>query len=198
MSKVKIRMAGKEDASRLLEIYRPYIEKTAVSFEYTVPSVEKFEERIVQVTKRYPWLAAEQNGEILGYAYASRFHERAAYDWAVETSVYVDADARKIGLGKTLYKMLERVLAEQNILNLNACIAYTEKEDEYLTNDSIRFHQCLGYREVGRFHQCGYKFGRWYDMIWMEKMIGEHTGNPLPVLGLERIRPQIQGKYGIV
>ncbi len=171
----KIRVAVPEDAEALLRIYAPYVEKTAITFEYDVPTAREFAGRIEKTLKRYPYLVAEEDGEILGYACAHAFHERAAYDWAVETTVYVAENAKRRGLGKRLYGALEQALAVQNILNLNACIAYPAGEDPYLTRDSVEFHQRLGYRVVGRFSQCGYKFDRWYDMVWMEKHIGIHT-----------------------
>lgn len=171
----KIRVAVPEDAEALLRIYAPYVEKTAITFEYDVPAVREFTGRIEKTLKRYPYLVAEEDGQILGYAYAGPFHERAAYDWAVETTVYIAQNAKRRGLGKRLYDALERALAAQNILNLYASIAYPAGEDPFLTRDSVEFHQRLGYRVVGRFSQCGYKFDRWYDMVWMEKHIGVHT-----------------------
>lgn len=173
-----IRVAKPEDAERLVEIYAPYVKGTAITFEYEVPSVEEFRKRIESILKRYPYLLAEQDGEIAGYAYAGVFNERPAADWAVETAIYVNRDRRRTGVGRALYEALEKELIVQNILNVNACIAWPEIEDEYLTYDSIRFHEHMGYRMVGRFHQCGYKFGRWYDLVWMEKHLGEHPAKP--------------------
>ena len=123
------------------------------------------------------FLVAERDGEIMGYAYASAFKERAAYAWAVETSIYIRTDAKHLGLGKLLYTALEGALKLQNITNVNACIAHPTVPDEYLTLNSEQFHEHLGYRVVGRFTGCAYKFGRWYDMVWMEKLIGEHTAD---------------------
>ena len=160
MENMKIRIAAEKDAEQLLEIYAPYVERTAVTFEYDVPSVTEFRQRIAHVLERYPWIVAERDGEIAGYAYASAFKERAAYGWAVETTIYVREECRRTGIGRELYLALERILAEQNILNANACIAYPECEDEYLTKDSVRFHERMGYRLVGQFHKCGYKCGR--------------------------------------
>lgn len=177
-----LRMATKEDAEEILEIYAPYVTDTAITFEYEVPSVQEFAERISNIIKKYPYIVAIENKRIIGYAYASAFKERAAYDWAVETTVYLRQDCRGKGVGKKLYLGLEAILRQQNILNLNACIAYTQTDDGYLTNASASFHNQLGYRKVGHFTKCGYKFGTWYDMIWMEKMIGEHSFNPKPVI----------------
>lgn len=184
---MNIRMAEPQDAAALLKIYAPYVQKTAISFEYEVPSVETFGRRIAHTLERYPYIVGEVEGRIVGYAYVSPFHERSAYDWAVETSIYVDETEKGKGYGKKLYQVLEDILKKQNILNLNACIAYIEPEDEYLTNDSMRFHGHLGYRLVGRFSQCGYKFNRWYDMIWMEKLIGEHSQNVSDIIPIQKL-----------
>lgn len=178
MTEIKIRMATEQDAKQLLNIYAPYITHTAITFEYDVPSVEEFQNRIRNIQKKYPYLVAERDGEILGYSYAHEFYGRAAYDWCVETTIYVKMDCKGQGIGKLLYQQLEELLKQMNIINLNSCIAYTEEEDEYLTNQSESFHRHFGYQLVGRFHKCGYKFDRWYDMIWMEKMIGEHSEKP--------------------
>lgn len=169
-----IRKAWLQDAEALLAIYAPYVEQTAITFEYAVPTVNEFRRRMANVAESYPWLVAVDDGSIAGYAYASAFKERAAYQWAVETSIYVDRNERGKGIGRRLHEALEETLKQQGILNMNACIAYTEHEDEYLTLDSVRFHERLGYTQVAHFHKCGRKFDRWYDMIWMEKLIGVH------------------------
>ena len=171
---ITIRTATLSDAQALLNIYAPYVEYTAITFEYDVPSVEEFAFRIKNTLQKYPYLVAEKNGRLLGYAYASPFHERPAYDWAVETSIYVDQNIKHQGIGRRLHDALEDALRSQGILNMNACIAYPEAEDEYLTKNSVEFHTHMGYRLVGEFHKCGYKFNRWYNMVWMEKLIGEH------------------------
>ncbi len=178
MDNIIIRAARATDAQELLEIYRPYVENTAISFEYEVPSTEEFEKRITDTLQKYPYIVAVQGEKIVGYAYAGVFKARKAYDWSVETSIYVKQDCQNMGIGKKLYAKLEEILKKQNILNLNACIAYTDAEDEYLTNNSMEFHAHMGYKLVGKFNKSGYKFGKWYDMIWMEKMVGEHIENP--------------------
>lgn len=178
---MRIRPACAGDARALLAIYAPYVTDTAVSFEYAVPTEEEFASRIARTLERYPYLVLEEAGEILGYAYAGPFKGRAAYDWSVEVTVYVRWDARGRGCGRKLYEALEEALAAMGIRNLYACIAYTEKADPFLALDSPRFHESMGYRLCGAFHRCAAKFGRWYDMIWMEKQIGDHGENPLPV-----------------
>lgn len=177
---MEIRAAAPADASALLSIYRPYVEKTAVTFEYETPSLAGFAGRIAGISEKYPYLVLLEGETAVGYAYAGLFKERAAYDWAVETTVYLRMDRRGRGYGKLLYTALEDELRRRGFLNAYACIAYTEQEDEYLTNASRRFHERLGYRLCGTFRQCGYKFGRWYDMIWMEKMLGSHEADPAP------------------
>ena len=180
-----LRIAKPEDAEEILKVYAPYVEKTAITFEYEVPSVEEFRGRIENTLQHYPYLVAEDETGILGYAYAGRFQTRAAYDWAVETSIYIRMDQKRRGLGRILYDALEEGLKEQGILNVNACIACTDQEDEHLTNDSIYFHKHLGYRLVGKFYQCGYKFHRWYDMVWMGADDREHKS------GTDRLFPEI-------
>lgn len=180
-----IRIAREEDAAGLLEIYRPYVTDTAITFEYEVPSAEEFRERIRSTLEKYPYFVEEKNGRIEGYAYAGAFKGRAAYDWAVETSIYVDGDTRRNGVGRALYEALEKALRLQGIRNAEACIAAPRGQDPYLNEDSIRFHEHSGYRMVGRFEKCAYKFHRWYDMVWMEKFIGDHPEAPVvlpPVL----------------
>ena len=176
-----LRLAREEDAEGLLQVYAPYVEDTAISFEYTVPSVEEFRSRIRRIRERYPYLVAEREGRILGYTYAAPFKERAAYGWACETTIYIARDAQGIGLGRHLYESLELALSSMGITNVNACIGVPEVEDEHLTNNSLLFHSHMGYQMVGRFHRCGYKFDTWYDMVWMEKIIAEHLVPAVPV-----------------
>ena len=166
-----IRSVKLEDAERLLEIYSYYVENTAISFEYVTPSLEEFRERITTITKKYPYLVLEEEGVIRGYSYAGVFKGRAAYDHCCETTIYLDRDSKGKGYGRALYEALENALKEIGIKNLYACIGDPETEDEYLTKNSEHFHSHMGYTKVGEFHKCGYKFGRWYNMIWMEKMI---------------------------
>lgn len=195
--KITYRLARRDDAAALLEIYAPYVTDTAITFEYEVPSVEEFAGRIDSIGKKYPYIIMEENGIPVGYAYAGDFVGREAYAHSVEMTIYLKKDVRRHGYGKKLYTLMENVLKEMNILNLNACIAYPEVEDEYLTKNSEGFHEHLGYTFVGRFHKCGYKFGRWYDMIWMEKMIGPHEDVPEPVLNVNDIKDILRDKYGI-
>ena len=171
MSELKIRDAQLEDAQRLVEIYSHYVLNTAVSFECTAPSVEEFAERIKNIKTKYPYLVCEKDGKIIGYVYASSYSSRAAYDWTVSTSIYVDKDCRRNGAGVLLYNELEKRLKEKGIVNLLAGVAFCENEDEYLTNDSQKFHLKMGYSEVAHMKGVGKKFERWYDIKWFQKKI---------------------------
>lgn len=174
MKNIVIRSVSLKDAEALLNIYAYYVKKTAITFEYDVPTLEEFKQRITNTLKKYPYLVVVKEGTILGYAYAGVFKNRAAYDWSAEVTIYLKYDAVKCGLGRMLYEALETEMKKRGFLNLYACIGYPIEEDEYLTRNSAEFHAHLGYQTVGEFHKCGYKFGRWYNMIWMEKLIGEH------------------------
>ena len=179
---IRLRVARAADAEAILAVYAPYIEKTAITFEYEVPDADAFRDRIEHTLRTYPYIVAEAGGCVLGYAYTSAFHPRAAYAHSVETSIYIDMNCRKMGLGRRLYNALEDLSRAQNILNLNASIATTDAPDAHLDNNSRAFHAHLGYRVVGEFTKCGYKFGTWYNTTWMEKMLGEHGADPAPVI----------------
>ena len=172
---MKIEKVTIEDAKELLNIYAPYVKETAISFEYEVPSEEEFADRIKRISSKYPYIKAVENGKILGYAYANTFIARAAYDWSVETAIYLRQDTKGQGIGRSLYQHLEKSLKDMGILNMNACIAVPIEEDIHLSNDSYHFHKRMGFELVGTFHKSGYKFEKWYDMIWMEKMLGQHN-----------------------
>ena len=193
-----LRFARPEDASALAAIYAPYVEKTAVSFEEEAPSAEEFRRRVDSVLGKYPYLVAEAEERPVGYAYAAPFAERAAYDWAAELSVYLAPEWCKSGLGRRLYELLENMLRDMHVQNLYAKVAWpTGGDDEYLTANSADFHAHLGYRLVGEFHACGYKFGRWYDMAWMQKPIGEHLQNQPAMKPFARFRDEICASAGI-
>lgn len=184
---ILIRMATEADAEEILKIYSPYVTNTAITFEYDIPSITEISQRINNTLKRYPYIVAVEGERIVGYAYASAFRERDAYNWAVETTIYLKQDCRGKGFGKKLYLFLEELLKRQNILNLNACVAYTTEEDIHLDNTSMVFHQHLGYSKAAHFTKSGYKFGAWYDIIWMEKLIGEHSKEPELVIPITKV-----------
>ena len=185
---IVIRVATPDDAQGILAVYKPYIEKTAITFEYDVPSVENFRGRIEKTLSFFPYLVAESDGVIIGYAYASSYHPRAAFKWAVELSIYLDMDQRGHGLGKRMYSLLEEILKKQNIINLYASIAYIGKPDDHLTDASVKFHSAMGYEEIGRFTNSGYKFDTWYSTVWMAKYLSEHTSFPPEPVPFEQVR----------
>lgn len=187
---VVIRPAFPEDAPTLLNIYAPYVRETAITFEYEVPSPEAFRERMERTLERYPYLVAEAEGVCLGYAYAGVFKARAAYGWSAETSIYLRQDRKRQGLGRRLYGALEDISRAQNIRNLYACVGCPATEDPHLTRNSLDFHAHMGYRLVGEFRRCGYKFETWYNMAWMEKLLGEHPATPAPVVPFPALPPE--------
>ncbi len=184
---MNIRVATPEDAPQLLQIYAPYVENTSITFEYEVPSEEDFTGRICHTLEKYPYLAAEEGDTILGYAYASAFKTRAAYNWSVETSIYIRQGMGRQGLGTALYRRLEEALAMQNVCNLCACIAYPNP-------GSIAFHESFGYKTVAHFHASGYKQGAWSDMVWMEKELCPHRIPPKPFIPFPSCQAAAYGK----
>lgn len=167
---MEIRTARVEDAKELLAIYTPYVLETAITFETEVPSLEEFEHRITDTQASYPYLVAEEAGQVLGYAYAHAYYGRAAYAWTVEVSVYVEKAARATGVGTALYNQLEELLIEQGMTQALACIS--------LPNDaSITFHKKRGYEQVAHFKKVGYKLGQWRDIVWLQKELKD-IANP--------------------
>ncbi|BCA85278.1 hypothetical protein EsVE80_08010 [Enterococcus saigonensis] len=168
----KIRIATKKDAAAILAIYMPYVKETAITFEYEVPTLADFEKRIEQTLARYPYLVAEKEDSTLtGYAYAGAYKGRPAYDWSCEVTIYVAKDAKSRGLGTRLYQALEVELQKQNVVQLLACITAGN-------GASIKFHEKLGYRQVGIFPKLGYKFAQWYDILWLQKTLQEVSSEP--------------------
>lgn len=173
--KDEIRFVTPDDAASLAEIYRPYVEKTSITAEYTPPSADEFRSRIAKITSMYPYLVYLREGIIVAYAYANRQQERAAYQWNVDCSVYVAEKFRSQGIGRKLYSVLFPLLVEQHIQNLYAVISLPNEP-------SVRLHKEFGFVPVGIFHQTMYKFGQWFDTIHMEKQLGGHEKTPNPVL----------------
>ena len=159
-----IRAACREDIPELLSIYGPYVLTDTATFEYTVPSEGEFLERFTAITAQFPWLVWEEEGEILGYAYASAPFTRAAYAWTAEPSVYLRPQARGRGIGTGLYAALEKILLAQGYQVLYALIT---GENEI----SKAFHAKLGYVQTAEFQNCGLKFGRWLSLTWWEKRL---------------------------
>lgn len=163
---MEIRSIQRKDIGQVLAIYAPYIENTVITFEEEVPSEAEFANRMERITARYPWLVCEQEGDILGYAYASSYRERAAYDFDCELSVYVKQEARQSGVGSLLCKRLMEELRDLGYINVYSVITVPNAQSE-------QFHRKLGFKEEGRSADIGYKFGRWCSVAYLVKRIGE-------------------------
>jgi phosphinothricin acetyltransferase len=155
-----IRLATESDAEAILAIYAPIVRETPISFEYDVPSIEEMGQRIHdKLAHGYPWLVAEQSGRIMGYAYGGRWRERAAYQWTVEVTVYVNPAFQRMGVGRALYTALFGVLRLQGFITVVAGIT--------LPNEgSVRLHEAVGFKPVGVYQRVGYKFDLWHDVGW--------------------------------
>ncbi len=165
---VSLRFATPEDAADLVGIYRPYVESTAITFEYDVPSVDEFRRRICEYGSQFPFIVAECDGVPVGYAYAHRFAPRYAYRFSAELSVYVDQSFTGKGIGRQLYGALIELLGLQDYRNLYALISCPNPA-------SFALHASFGFKEVGREHGVGYKFGKWIDIATLELSVGEHA-----------------------
>lgn len=178
--KIRIRMAVLEDAEELLAIYAPYVKNTVITFEYEVPTREDFQNRIETTLKRYPYLVAVKDGKIIGYAYASPYKTRAAYQWNVETSIYVAMDEQAKGIGSLLYTKLFSILRKQGVRNVYACVSLPNEQSE-------RIHNKFGFALIGRFHRCGYKFGKWCDIGWFERSLLDKEEEPSPIISITEL-----------
>ena len=167
-----IRLAAEADIPRILEIYGPYVTDTAISFEYTVPTLAEFTQRFRGITADFPWLVWEEDGRVLGYAYGSLPFSRAAYRWCASVSIYLDPAAQGQGIGKKLYAALESILEAQGYRKVYAVITSDNPA-------SLSFHEKTGYRFLAELPECGYKFGKYYGVVWMEKSLntGENPRN---------------------
>lgn len=183
--KFVIRRAAAEDAAALLEIYQPYIADTVITFEYDVPTAEEFAGRITDTLADFPYLVCERDGKPVGYAYAHHIRERAAYDWAVELSIYLAPAAQGQGVGTALYRCLIDLLEMQNIRILYGCVTLPNEK-------SRRLHEKLGFELAGVWHGSGWKFARWHDVGWFEKRLGgdgpAQPVVPFPALDEEKIQ----------
>lgn len=159
---MSIRFATEQDIPAILAIYGPYVENTAISFEYSVPTLEEFTQRFRKYTRQFPWLVWEEDGTVLGYAYGSAPFERAAYGWCAEASIYLAPQAHRKGNGSKLYRVLEHLLTMQGYRKLYALVTTANPP-------SVRFHLAMGYRHLVEFQDCGFKFGQWHGVTWLEK-----------------------------
>ena len=166
-----IRPITKNDAAATLNIYKYYVEKTAVSFEYEPPTAEEWEQRIALVTVEYPWLVCEVEAEIVGYAYGTSHRYRSAYLWSVETAIYLSEKFHGKGIARPLYQALFDILRLQGYVNVYAGVT--------IPNDkSVAFHKSMGFSDVGTFKKIGFKFGEWHDTRWFQMHLVDHRGKP--------------------
>ncbi len=178
-----IRMATEADIPAILEIYGPYVQNTAISFEYTVPTLEVFTQRFRNITAQFAWLVWEEDGEILGYAYGSAPFERAAFGWCSEASIYLRPDARGRGIGRALYAVLEELMKLQGYVKVYVLVTSANQP-------SVDFHLACGYTYTACLPGCGFKLGAWHDLFWMEKPLNSvemPTNFPTPVNAIVEI-----------
>lgn len=173
MSEVKIRLAIPEDGETLLNIYKWYIENTAITFETEVPSAEAFGQRIENTLTRYPWLVCEVDGAVAGYAYASKHRERAAYQWSADFSIYVNEKYHRRHIAKALYQVLEEVLKLQGYYTVYAGVTTPNPKSD-------AFHTAFGFDIVGVFENVGYKLGEWRGVKWFKHTLTDYQKEPLP------------------
>lgn len=181
MPQPHIRLATPEDAAVLQAIYAPYVRDTTVSFELEPPDTTEIRRRMENILAMYPWLLCEVDGEPAGYAYASRFHPRQAYQWTVETSVYIARDLHRQGLARTLYAALFRILRAQGLINALAGISLPNPA-------SVAFHEALGFVPVRTMPKVGFKHGRWLDVGYWQLTLQPHPEAPEPPRALPEVR----------
>lgn len=177
----QIRFAGPNDAAGILAIYAPYCDSTCVSFELVAPTVEQMQQRINHVTDGYPWLIGEIDGRIVGYVYASRHRERAAYRWSVDVAVYIAAQQQRRGLGRILYSALFSILRQQGYFKALAGISLPNPA-------SVGLHEGLGFRQAAVFPGVGYKFDRWLDVGWWQLDLQPERPDPADPLPFSSMR----------
>ena len=178
--RARIRLASPADGEALALIYRPAVVDVATSFELEPPGGEEMGRRVSALIARLPWLIAERNGDVAGYAYASPHRERAAYRWCAEVSAYVAPGAQRGGVGWSLYSALFDILALQRYRNAYAGITLPNEASE-------RFHERMGFTLVGVFRRIGYKFGRWHDVAWYERELATRGADPAPPRPLDEL-----------
>jgi phosphinothricin acetyltransferase len=185
---IEIRLAREADGIALAEIYGPAVAERATSFEVDPPDAAEMARRVTSLVATHPWLVCVEDGRTLGYAYASRHRERAAYQWSVEVSAYVNRAAHRRGVGSGLYTSLFAVLSLLGYRNAFAGIT--------LPNDaSVGFHESAGFVPVGTYRRIGWKLGAWHDVLWLQRDLDAHGPDPAPPVPLAACadRPAIDG-----
>jgi L-amino acid N-acyltransferase YncA len=178
---VIVRVATAADAPAVAELYRPIVAETAISFETEPPDADEMRRRILDTLPVYPWLVCELGGRVAGYAYATRHRTRAAYQWSVDTSVYVAAGDRRAGVGRALYTSLFAILSAQGYFNVFAGIALPNPA-------SVALHEAMGFQPIGVYLNVGYKLGAWRDVGWWQLALRDAEAPPQPPLSMEALR----------
>jgi L-amino acid N-acyltransferase YncA len=172
---IKTRTASLADAQEMLEIYRPYVLETPISFETEAPSLEEFQRRVSEKIGKFPWLVCEMENKIVGYAYAGPFRARSAYDWSVESSVYIRRGFHGKGLGKALYEKLLSILKDQGVVNVIGGMTMPNEA-------SLKLHEHFGFTQVAQIKNAGFKMGRWWDVgywqLQLQKPLVPHPLRP--------------------
>ena len=176
-----IRPATGSDAAGVLAIYAPIVRETVISFEFAPPDLNEMQRRIEDALARFPWLVCVDDGQLLGYAYASQHRARAAYQWSVDVSVYVHAQARRSGVGRSLYTSLFQVLILQGFYNAYAGITLPNPA-------SVGLHESVGFQLIGVYRFAGYKFGAWHDTGWWQRALRDHNRPPDPPAEFRTVR----------
>ena len=177
----KIRLITPADADHVLEIYKPYVLNTYITFEYNVPSPEEWKNKIEKITTKYPWLVCTYKEEITGYAYGSTHRDRTAYQWSPESTAYMSEKFHRKGIARILYETLFAMLKLQGYINVYAGVGLPNTKSE-------EFHKALGFTELGIFKNVGYKLGAWHDTKWFQLHLSPHTINPSPPKSIAEIK----------
>jgi L-amino acid N-acyltransferase YncA len=178
---VRIRLAHDGDAEAIAAIYRPVVEQTAISFETIAPDRAEVSRRLAETMIDYPWLVCERGGRVAGYAYATRHRVRAAYQWSVDTSVYIDDGDKRSGVGRGLYQSLFSILAAQGFFNAFAGIALPNPA-------SVGLHEAMGFEKVGVYRDVGFKLGEWRDVGWWQLRLPRSDPQPSRLLALSEVQ----------
>jgi L-amino acid N-acyltransferase YncA len=177
----RIRLASEHDAAAIATIYRPVVEDTAISFETIAPDQQEIAHRVADTLRTYPWLVCDRDGQIAGYAYASKHRVRAAYQWSVDTSVYIDSRHRRSGIGRALYLSLFAILGEQGYFNAFAGIALPNP-------GSVALHEAMGFEKLGVYRNVGFKLGEWRDVGWWQLNLRKMEAEPRHPIDLATVR----------
>ena len=181
---VNIRLVKEADYAGMLEVYKPNVLNTAITFEYEVPSIEEYAKRINNIVTHYPCLVCEQNGVIAGFAYAGLFRVKDAYQWSTESTIYVSENFQKKGIARALYDALLSVLELQGFVNVYGAVTIPNPASE-------RLHSSVGFAEIGLFEKIGFKHGKWHDLKWYEMYLVEHPKNPVPPVSINYIKETV-------